>query len=34
MTGYAHEQGLTDRKLSPEDLFAPETVEHPGDAMP
>jgi 4,5-dihydroxyphthalate decarboxylase len=34
MTQYAHEQGLADRKLAPEELFVPETVEHPGDAMP
>lgn len=34
MTQYAHEQGLTDRKLSPEELFAPETLDHPGDGMP
>jgi 4,5-dihydroxyphthalate decarboxylase len=34
MTQYAHEQGLAERKLSPEELFAPETLEHPGDGMP
>jgi 4,5-dihydroxyphthalate decarboxylase len=34
MTRYAHEQHLTDRKLSPEELFAPETIGHPGDGMP
>jgi 4,5-dihydroxyphthalate decarboxylase len=34
MTTYAREQHLTDRKLSPEELFAPETLTHPGDDMP
>jgi 4,5-dihydroxyphthalate decarboxylase len=34
MTQFAHDQHLTGRKLSPDELFAPETVEHPGDAMP
>lgn len=33
MTRYSHEQGLTARKLDPEELFAPETVGHPGDAL-
>jgi 4,5-dihydroxyphthalate decarboxylase len=33
MTRYAHEQGLTARKLEPEELFAPETIEHPGDDL-
>jgi 4,5-dihydroxyphthalate decarboxylase len=34
MTRYAFEQGLTPRKLEPEELFAPETLEHPGDELP
>jgi 4,5-dihydroxyphthalate decarboxylase len=34
MTMYSYEQGLTSRKLSPEELFAPETIDHPADAMP
>ena len=34
MTQYAHEQHLTDRKLSPGELFAAETIDHPGDGMP
>jgi 4,5-dihydroxyphthalate decarboxylase len=34
MTTYAREQHLTGRKLDPEELFAPETIDHPGDAMP
>jgi 4,5-dihydroxyphthalate decarboxylase len=33
MTRYSYEQGLTSRKLSPEELFAAEAVVHPGDAM-
>lgn len=33
MTTYAHEQELTGRKLSPEELFAMETLDHPGDAV-
>jgi hypothetical protein len=27
LTQYAHEQGLTDRPVAPEDLFAPETLD-------
>lgn len=34
MTGYAYEQGLTPRRLDPAELFAPQTLGHPGDAMP
>lgn len=33
MTRYSFEQGLTARQLEPEELFAPETLDHPGDAM-
>lgn len=33
MTRYAHEQRLTARALDPEELFAPETLEHPGDDL-
>jgi 4,5-dihydroxyphthalate decarboxylase len=33
MTQYSYEQGLTPRKLDPAELFAPEAVEHPGDAV-
>lgn len=29
MTQYSHEQGLSDRKLEVEELFAPETLEEP-----
>lgn len=32
MTTYAYEQQLTDRKLSPEELFASETLNYCGDA--
>ncbi len=32
-TAYAHEQGLTARRLEPAELFAPETLDHPGDDM-
>lgn len=34
MARYAQEQHLTDRKLSPEELFVPETIDHRGDGMP
>jgi 4,5-dihydroxyphthalate decarboxylase len=34
MTRYAFEQGLTPGKLEPEELFAPETLEHPADELP
>ena len=34
MTQYSHEQSLTKRKLDPEVLFAPDTLDHPGDTMP
>ena len=27
LAGYAHEQGLVDRKLTPEELFAPSVFE-------
>ena len=32
-TTYANEQGLTPRRFEPEDLFAPETLDHPGDDL-
>ena len=32
-TEYAHEQGLTPRRFEPEELFAPETLDHPGDDL-
>ncbi len=32
-TTYAHEQGLTPRRFEPEDLFARETLDHPGDDL-
>jgi 4,5-dihydroxyphthalate decarboxylase len=31
MTQYSYEQGLSQRKLDPRELFAPETLDHPGD---
>jgi 4,5-dihydroxyphthalate decarboxylase len=34
LTSYSYEQGLTSRKLAPEELFAPETIDHPADGMP
>ncbi len=33
MTRYSYEQGLTPRKFEPEELFAPETITHPGDTV-
>ena len=32
-TTYAHEQGLTPRRFEPEELFATETLDHPGDDL-
>lgn len=32
-TTYASEQGLTPRRFEPEELFAPETLDHPGDDL-
>lgn len=32
-TQYAHEQGLTPRRFEPEELFAAETLDHPGDDL-
>lgn len=32
-TAYAHEQAMTPRRIDPEELFAPETLDHPGDAL-
>lgn len=34
MTAYAHEQGLTPRRLALDELFPPEAMGHPGDALP
>jgi 4,5-dihydroxyphthalate decarboxylase len=31
MTQYSYEQGLSQRKLDPRELFAPETLDHPGE---
>jgi 4,5-dihydroxyphthalate decarboxylase len=33
LTDYSHSQGLTPRRFTPEELFAPETHDHPGDAL-
>jgi 4,5-dihydroxyphthalate decarboxylase len=33
LAGYSHEQGLTPRRFTPEELFAPETHDHPGDSL-
>lgn len=34
MAQYAYEQGLAHRLVAPEELFARELIDHPGDAMP
>src|SRR4029079_12473287 len=34
MMQYSFEQGLTSRKLTAEEMFPPEALAHPGDALP
>lgn len=33
LANYSYEQGLIPRRFEPEDLFAPETFDHPGDDL-